>query len=269
MLGTVHFLRYNIHISDVIYHLMDELSLSFHSHLQELFAIYNKEFFNGELPNVFFKSARLNKAQNQHRKVMTLGCFEPSYIEGETHAIILDEEYISKCIQNMEPFNIKKLHTTIIHEMCHLWHYQTYKKLDNHGKMWESQMNKCGLELVVAGAHKRHPGSNQKVIDGGKFDLFYQELDTELRDVWPQFTLRGGSSDSGQGAGLKSVTRKCPHCNRGYRFTPSMIRNNEFVTCIGKSTHTLHAQMIIFGNPNYPILTTEVFTTEMRNRAKN
>lgn len=129
---------------------------------EKLFDYYNKNLFDGQLPEVFL---------NFSRKKNTAGFFSPTrwkHVNGEKkHEISINPVSLVRGKQYVIE--------TLVHEMCHLWQKEFGKpsRSGYHNKEWANKMESVGLIPSSTG----QPGGNktgQNMADymeeGGKLE---------------------------------------------------------------------------------------------------
>lgn len=140
--------------------------------LSDLYDYYNKALFNGELATCLLNLSRMKGAR---------GFFAPeSWTEKDaekpTHEISITPDSLER-----EPH---LWHSTLVHEMCHLWQRDHGKapRRCYHDKEFAAKMFEIGLQT----SHNGEPGgkpTGQKmthyIIEGGAFQLAYNEIDEE------------------------------------------------------------------------------------------
>ena len=143
--------------------------------LENLYYYYNVELFDAELPDCLI---------NLSRKNGSAGFFAPErWVERAT------EKVIHEISINPDTMNIsdKYWHSTLVHEMCHLWQ-QVHGKPSRrcyHNLEWANKMQRVGLMP----SHNGQPGGKitgqtmaDYVIKGGVFDIAFSKISAEDLD---------------------------------------------------------------------------------------
>lgn len=141
--------------------------------LDDLYQFYNVRLFGGQLPECIV---------NMSRKGGSYGFFAPERWKGESmqkkiiHEISINPDFMDR--------PDKEWHSTLVHEMCHLWQEDFGKpsRRNYHNKQWAAKMIDIGLMPTDTG----EPGGNtvgqsmgHYVIDGGEFDRVFNTLKAE------------------------------------------------------------------------------------------
>ena len=171
---------------------------------QAAFDYYNKSLFAGHLENVILTFSRMKN---------TYGFFAPSlWTDGEQKRaeIALNPDYFAR--------DYKKVMSTLVHEMCHLWQEQdgTASRRGYHNKDFSKKMESVGLITSNTGKEGgKRTGQNMThyIVEGGRFDKAFAEMPATCNI--PYTTLW-----SLQGAGKKKVKKTsgqrikyvCPCC---------------------------------------------------------
>lgn len=140
--------------------------------LYEAFSLFNREFFDGSLPEVMITLERNYRIK---------GYFSPErFIEREEkngkqlHEIALNPEYFGL-------LTVPEILSTLFHEMVHLEFYgnDRSQKKGYHSKKWALKMEECGLiptDTGYKGGKKTGWRITQVIEKGGRFDLFTEEM---------------------------------------------------------------------------------------------
>ena len=138
--------------------------------LDDLFQFYNNRLFEGKLPECIV---------NMSRKGGSYGFFAADRWKGDSmqkkiiHEISINPDFMDR--------PDKEWHSTLVHEMCHLWQHDFGNPSRNcyHNKQWASKMIQVGLMPTDTG----EPGGKQTgqqmshyVIEGGLFDKVFNAL---------------------------------------------------------------------------------------------
>lgn len=136
--------------------------------LEDLFVYYNKNLFDGMLPDTLITLANHKGAA---------GLFAPSrwVREGtEIHEITISPESI--IVSEID------YHQTLVHEMCHLWQHCFGKPSRQcyHNKEWANKMEEVGLmpsSTGEPGGSKTGQHMRDYPIDGGLFESCFRKID--------------------------------------------------------------------------------------------
>jgi predicted SprT family Zn-dependent metalloprotease len=139
--------------------------------LQDVYTYYNNTLFLGTLPNCFLNFSRLSKSMGFFVAVKW-----KDRLDGKYHEISINPDYIDE-------INVKELHQTIVHEMCHLWQEDFGAKSRNgyHNKEWAKKMIEVGLmpsSTGQAGGKTTGQNMNDYPIEGGLFELHFGLIET-------------------------------------------------------------------------------------------
>lgn len=140
---------------------------------EDLFNYYNSELFDGELPEVMI---------NMNRKKNSMGHFARERWKAinndeSVHEISLNPDFLSGPVDDW--------HSTLVHEMCHLWRYRSNDKPCKggyHDKQWANKMESLGLIPSNTG----HPGGKKTgqrmdhyILEGGNFSIAFDKIQSE------------------------------------------------------------------------------------------
>ena len=139
--------------------------------LDDLYQLYNANIFEGQLPDCIV---------NMSRGRNTYGFFAPDRWRGEgaerkiVHEISINPDYMDR--PDIE------WHSTLVHEMCHLWQWVFGKPSRNgyHNAQWAAKMVKIGLQPSDTGEEGgKTTGQNMThyVIERGVFWEIFHRLD--------------------------------------------------------------------------------------------
>jgi SprT-like family len=138
--------------------------------LQEAYDHFNRELFDGELPDVFIA---------YQRHAHSYGHFAPDRYSGRDikfgrHELALNPDgFIGR--------SDKQICSTLGHEQCHVWQ-QTYGKPSArgyHNKEWAAKMKSIGLQpssTGMVGGKETGQRVSHYVVEGGKFEQAYNKL---------------------------------------------------------------------------------------------
>lgn len=141
--------------------------------LDDLYQFYNEQIFEGQLPECIV---------NMSRKGGTNGFFAPERWRGENmdkkiiHEISINPDYMDR--------PDKEWHSTLVHEMCHLWQEDFGKpsRRNYHNKQWAAKMIDVGLmpsDTGEPGGKMTGQSMTHYVIDGGLFERVFNTLKAE------------------------------------------------------------------------------------------
>ena len=136
--------------------------------LEDLFYFYNQNIFNGELPDCLVCLA-------SHRKAH--GYFWAKRWKSTDNNVIHE---IALNPDSMDRPDIK-WHSTLVHEMVHLWEEAGGKKsrYGYHNKKWAKKMEEIGLmpsDTAEPGGKKTGQRVSHYVIPGGSFEIAFNEI---------------------------------------------------------------------------------------------
>lgn len=174
--------------------------------LQSLFACFNKELFNNELPNIILNLSRAGSAN--------VGGFFAAdrWLESgkadkkgtAIHEISLNPESLRK-----DPRVVVSI---LVHEMAHLWQqvFGTPSRSGYHNKEWGQKMEEIGLMPSNTG-HEGGKKTGQQMshyeIEQGKFAIAYDRMDKTLLLPFEHIIL-----PKKEKAKKNKVKYTCPSC---------------------------------------------------------
>jgi predicted SprT family Zn-dependent metalloprotease len=147
--------------------------------LQRAFTHFNKELFDGEIPNCLIT---LQREKN------VFGYFSQSRFINATNKIKADEIAMNPYFFSIRP--PKDTLSTLVHEMVHAWqcHKGDPGRRGYHNKEWADKMEKIGLmpsDTREPGGRKVGEQVSHYIIEGGPFDKACDKLLTkEFKLQW-------------------------------------------------------------------------------------
>lgn len=143
--------------------------------LDDLYKFYNDSIFNGELAECIVNMSRHGGAYgffaaNRWRSNQTTDK------RAVVHEISINPDYMNR--------TDKEWHSTLVHEMCHLWQEDHGKPSRNgyHNKEWANKMIEVGLmpsDTGEVGGKMTGQSVTHYVIEGGIFDRVFNTLKLE------------------------------------------------------------------------------------------
>lgn len=141
--------------------------------LDDLYKYYNEHLFGGELPECIV---------NMSRKGGSYGFFAPERWKGESmqkkviHEISVNPDFMDR--------PDKEWHSTLVHEMCHLWQQDFGKpsRSSYHNKQWASKMEQIGLmpsDTGEPGGKTTGQQVSHYILGGGLFERVFNLLKAE------------------------------------------------------------------------------------------
>lgn len=136
--------------------------------LQKAFDFFNEELFENTLPQVLITLHRHSKA---------FGYFAPKRFLSRDK-----DKVIHELALNPESFTedrcAKRILSTMVHEMAHLWQHENGKpsRGNYHNREWANRMEEIGLMPSATGEEggaKVGPCMTHYIIEGGQFDDFF------------------------------------------------------------------------------------------------
>jgi predicted SprT family Zn-dependent metalloprotease len=157
-----------------------------HSRLQNAYDFYNAFLFGGELPQCLITLNRKRGA----RGYFWQSIYTARRGNGTTDEIAMNPEHFGR--------TDAEILSTLVHEMCHLWHAHFGKPSRNgyHNKAWGDRMELLGLmpsNTGQPGGKKTGQQMTHYVIAGGDFERATRELLAE------GFQLYWKTGDGGKG----------------------------------------------------------------------
>lgn len=142
--------------------------------LDDLYNFYNVYLFGGKLPECI-----VNMSRNRD----SYGFFAPERWKGEPgaerkviHEISINPDYMNR--------SDKEWHSTLVHEMCHLWQYDFGKpsRRGYHNKEWADVMESVGLmasDTGQPGGKRTGQNMTHYIIMNGLFERVFNSLTEE------------------------------------------------------------------------------------------
>jgi SprT-like family len=170
--------------------------------LQKAFNTFNKELFEGKLPDVMITIA---KARNKR------GYFHPDQFKHRDDGDPLHE--ICLMPDSLDRPVIEAL-STLAHEMVHLWQEEFGKpgKNGHHNEQWAKKMDEIGLTPSHDGREGgKRTGRNMThiIVPGGPYDLAFAMMEAELAYVGQQVITKPKVKKKD----LSKLVSICPECN--------------------------------------------------------
>jgi predicted SprT family Zn-dependent metalloprotease len=141
-----------------------------YSGLQEAYDHFNRELFDGALPDVFITYQR--KA-NSHG-FFAADRFAGRAIDSGRHELALNPDgFVGK--------SDKEICSTLVHEQAHVWQHAigTAPKRAYHDKEWAAKMKAIGLQpssTGMVGGRETGQHMSHYVVPGGSFEQSYDRL---------------------------------------------------------------------------------------------
>lgn len=145
---------------------------------QELVDYFNQELFNKQIPDLIFNLSRHDGAY---------GFFTNSKIWSNENQylpeISLNPDYLT-------PKNLKKMCSTLVHELCHAWQYYFGKQKPSngyHNNEFSKKMEEVGLitsNTGTIGGHRVGRKMSHYILEGGAFDIAFNQLDKQALFPW-------------------------------------------------------------------------------------
>jgi len=134
--------------------------------LQTAYDFFNKKFFKGELPEVFFLF-------DYHVK-RAGGFFAPEKMiydndDAATHVVCLNPDYLYR--------DVYEVFGTLVHEMCHVAEYHGKEKKPSntrhyHSKVWQDIMTSC---FLIGEVNATRTSGSTRIPEDGKFKAVVDE----------------------------------------------------------------------------------------------
>lgn len=179
------------------------------SAFQSMYDHFNRELFDGELPQVIL---------NFSRRAGSLGFFAAERWDdgrARTHEISLNPAHLKE----REPIDVA---STLVHEMVHLWQHErgAPSRVGYHNTEWATKMEEVGLVPSDTG----HPGGRQVgqqmdhfVDEAGGFQRAFDRLPPGSLLPWQcrsEGSAEGGAPGAAKEAGAtrNKIKYTCPTC---------------------------------------------------------
>jgi hypothetical protein len=194
-----------------------------YSGLQEAYDHFNRELFDGLLPNVFI---------TYQRRANSLGYFGADRFAGRpssyhTKMIRMGRHELALNPDGFVGKSDREICSTLVHEQAHVWQYAkgTAPKRGYHDKEWAAKMKAIGLQPSSTGmADGRETGqrmSHYIIADGA----FAQSFDRLAASNW-KLNLESAHRPGGQKGPSSKTKFTCPSCGQNVWGKP-----NAQVTC--------------------------------------
>ncbi|OLB72055.1 MAG: hypothetical protein AUI16_21470 [Alphaproteobacteria bacterium 13_2_20CM_2_64_7] len=138
--------------------------------LQEAYDFFNRELFDGKLPDVFI---------TYQRKANSMGYFSADRFSGRTakfakHELALNPD----AFINQSDMQVSQ---TLNHEMSHVWQHVkgTPPSRGYHNKEWAAKMKEIGLQpssTGMVGGKETGQRMSDYILPGGRFELAFKKL---------------------------------------------------------------------------------------------
>jgi len=137
--------------------------------LDDLYQYYNKELFEGKLPDCMIITSRRKGAHG----TFTFQMWKNRKDEKNVHEISINPDGLDRKDEEWQ--------ATLVHEMCHLWQYDFGKpsRGNYHNKEWANKMESVGLMPSTTGepgGKKTGQGMTHYIIPGGAFITAFNKL---------------------------------------------------------------------------------------------
>lgn len=167
----------------------------FYDFLQELYQIFNNEFFDKSLPNCLITVQRRKRVMGYFSANRWVNNDEKIKV----HELALNPTYFASC-------NFIELFQTIVHEMCHLWQFEHGKPSVKtyHNKEWANKMESIGLipsSTGRVGGKKTGQFMNDYPERGGPFEtlcikLYKENMFIKWFDRFPEEASHSSNFES-------------------------------------------------------------------------
>jgi hypothetical protein len=140
-------------------------TLTTYTEWQTAYDFFNKELFNGQLPECVITLDSKNKR--------TLGYFVPNRYENESREI---KDGLAMNPSHFRRRSLIETLSTLVHEMVHVWEYHLGKGKSlrtYHSKKWGAQMKRVGLmpsNTGKPGGAETGQQMTHYIIEGGPFE---------------------------------------------------------------------------------------------------
>ncbi len=147
------------------------------------YGYFNKELFKGELKKCILNFSR--------KSPKTLGFFSPNRWESlydsneKAHEISINPDNM-RILDHDKNNVLKKIFSTLVHEMCHLWQndFSVFPNNGYHNKEWAEKMEEVGLmasNTGLPGGKKVGTSMSHYIIKDGPFEMAYNNMPEEFR----------------------------------------------------------------------------------------
>lgn len=170
--------------------------------LQKAFNLFNKELFDGKLPDVMITVA---KAKGKR------GYFHP---EQFLHREDRDPLHEICMVPDSLDRPVREALSTLAHEMVHLWQEEFGKpgKNGHHNEEWAKKMDEIGLTPTSTGQPGgKRTGRNvtHMIVDGGAYDIAFAMAEADLAYVGKTVI----TVPKVKKKDLSKLVSVCPECN--------------------------------------------------------
>jgi hypothetical protein len=157
--------------------------------LAKSFDFFNEELFGSELDasKVMLNASRRSRAAGFYRPRSWTG--EGNRKEGGIDEISINPDHMG----HKTP---RRILSTLVHEMAHMWqeHFGKPSKKGYHNKEWANKMEEVGLmpsDTWGPGGKKTGPKVSHYVIEGGVFDEAFKKMPKELQLPFVGLNIKG------------------------------------------------------------------------------
>lgn len=194
--------------------------------LDDLYKFYNVKLFNNELSECIVNMSRHGGSYGFFAAERWKG--EPGAENKVIHEISINPDFMNR--------TDKEWHSTLVHEMCHLWQQDNGKpsRRGYHNKEWAAKMEEVGLMASNTG----QPGGNRVgqnmthyVIMNGLFERVFESLEAadleSLRLKYkPNFAVEivkpnNGDEEQDGDEGGEPTEPKAPKSGKKFKYTCS------------------------------------------------
>lgn len=184
------------------------ITSEFYTNLDRAYAFFNDRFWGGALPPCLM---------TLQRERQTMGYYTDKafgHVDG-------GDQFAHELALNPNMFDMGDRETlaTLVHEMVHVWHYNTSGKQPTpgyHDRVWGAEMKRIGLHPSSTGAEGgKETGwkMSDYVIPGGMFEAAVKELlDSGYRVIWRSTRLDDAAATAGKKR--SKVKYECPQCEQ-------------------------------------------------------
>lgn len=178
--------------------------------LNKAYAFYNRTLFAGALPFCLI---------TLHRKAKAYGYFAGDRFGAPDGKAVTDEIALNP--SHFKDRTTKQTHSTLVHEMAHLWQHRfgTPSRSAYHNKEWAAKMIEIGLhpsDTGKVGGKQTGQSVSHYIVEGGAFDIAFDKLDGKAGATAFYVELWNETTEKKKAAQKKTASKtkySCEECD--------------------------------------------------------